>query len=247
LRLLADSVARAEELASKNLIQTSQLLALQREAASLTGQRANTISVVASANGRIAQVDSEKARLIAMRKQEAATELAQVREDYVRQSDEMDILALKIDRLEIRAPVAGIVHGMTVRGAGSVVRPATPVLHIVPQGVLVVEVHIEPTHIDSVFPGQTVLLRFPAFDTRTTPELDGKIARVAADVTVDERNGVAAYIAEIDVAADELARLGQKKLIPGMPVEAYIQTGERSPLSYIAKPFTDYFARAFRD
>jgi len=110
-----------------------------------------------------------------------------------------------------------------------------------------IQVHVAPTDIDQVAPNQAVVLRFPAFNQRTTPEIDGTILRVAADVSRESETGALYYTARIHVSDAELAKLGDLKLKAGMPVEAYIQAGSRSALSYLTKPMADQIARAFKE
>ena len=113
---------------------------------------------------------------------------------------------------------------------------------------LVIAVRVAPTDIDEVFIGQPVILRFSAFDSRTTPELSGQVVQVSADAFIDENAGITYYRAEIQLPEEELAKLPQGlTLIPGMPVEAFIRTADRTPLAYLMKPLTDYFAKAFRE
>lgn len=100
---------------------------------------------------------------------------------------------------------------------------------------------------DSVFAGQDAALRFSSFDSRTTPELQAKVTRVSADVITDQRTGAQYYTADLSPGPGQLALLHGKDLLPGMPVEVYIQTGSRSPIAYILKPFTDYFGSAFKE
>ena len=151
--------------------------------------------------------------------------------------------------MDIRAPVSGIVYGKTVYTPRSVIRPADPVLFLIPQDrPLVIASRVEPIHIDQVFVGQEVTVRFSAFDSRTTPELVGRVTQVSADAFVDEATQGTFYRAEIQLGEDELAKLPDGlTLIPGMPVEAFIRTEDRSPLTYLVKPLTDYFKKAFRE
>jgi HlyD family secretion protein len=154
----------------------------------------------------------------------------------------------KLGRLDIVAPVGGVVLGMQVFGSSAVVRPADPLLHIVPQDrPLVIQTQVDPIHVDQVFPGQPVVLRLPSFDMRTTPEIFGKVVRVSPDSFTDESTGMSYYQAEVLPDPGEIERLGDVVLLPGMPVEAYLRTQDRSPLAYLVKPLTDYFARAFRE
>jgi HlyD family secretion protein len=122
------------------------------------------------------------------------------------------------------------------------------VLYIVPQDrALVISTRIAPIHIDEVAVGQTAELVFSAFASRETPHLTGKVTRVSADALSDQQTGVTYYLAEVELAEGERARLGDRVLLPGMPVDVYLQTGRRTPLAYLIKPFADYFARAFRE
>ncbi len=137
---------------------------------------------------------------------------------------------------------------MAVTTPRAVIRPAEPVLYLVPQDrPLVIGAQISRINIDEVHIGQPVVLRFSAFDARTTPEVSGQIARISADALTDEATGAAYFRAEVTVDEGELGKLGEVSLLPGMPAEVYIKTGERSPMAYLLKPFIDYFNRAFRE
>ena len=137
---------------------------------------------------------------------------------------------------------------MQVTTPRSVVRPADPVLYVIPQDrPLVVSARLATINVDEVQAGQPVVLRFSAFSSRTTPEIDGVLGRVSADAMMDEATQMPYYRAEVTIPADQFAKLGDLALIQGMPVEVFIQTGERSPMAYLMKPLTDYFNRAFRE
>ena len=112
---------------------------------------------------------------------------------------------------------------------------------------LQIEAKINPRDIDQIQVGQPAMLRFSAFNLRATPEINGTITRIAADTTTDQRTGQTYYNTRIGMTKSEMARLGEVKLIPGMPVEAFVQTGERSVMSYLIKPLQDQFMRAFRE
>ena len=112
---------------------------------------------------------------------------------------------------------------------------------------LIVEVRVEPQKIDQLKLDQPATLRFPGFNQRTTPELNGRVSRIAADVTQDQRTGQPYYLVRIGLRVDEIDRLDGLKLVPGMPVEAFIRTSERTMLSYLLKPLTDQARRAFRE
>ena len=196
----------------------------------------------------IAQIDVEIVGLTAKRREEAVTELRDVEPMIARLDEELAALELKLARLTLTAPTEGLVHDLRVHSLGAIIRSADPVLFIIPQEeALTITAKIDAYHIDEVFAGRPVILRFSAFNARTTPEINAEVAQVSADVTTDERTGLQYYTTEIRISGSELARLGDQPLLPGMPVEVFIQTGERSPLSYFAKPFSDYFERAFKD
>ncbi len=151
----------------------------------------------------------------------------------------------RLSRMEVRAPISGTVFGSTVFAERAVVRPADPILYILPSDVdFVIASRIEPIHVDEVHPGQAARLRFSAFSSRTTPEIEGHITKVSADAIVDERTGLSYYPVELALDEGEEEKLAGMTLVPGMPVEAFIRTYDRTPLNYLVKPFTDYFSRS---
>jgi HlyD family secretion protein len=145
--------------------------------------------------------------------------------------------------------VSGVIYGKTVFAPRSVIRAADPVMYIVPQDrPLVIATQVQVTDIDLVFVGQEVWLRFSALDMRTTPEVLGRVVTRSADAFQDETTGLSYYRAEVVLSEGEIDRLPDGTvLIPGMPVEAFMRTGDRSPLNYLLKPLTDYFAKVFRE
>ena len=155
----------------------------------------------------------------------------------------------QLNRLDIRAPLAGAVHELSVFGRQSVIGSAEPILFIVPQDrPLIIGVQIATIHVDQVHVGQEVVLRFAAFDTRRTPEIWGRVISVSPDVIQDERTGLAYYRARVEISEGEISKLPEGSvLVPGMPVEAFLTTGERSPAAYLLKPLADYFSTAFRE
>ncbi|MBB4000847.1 HlyD family secretion protein [Aureimonas pseudogalii] len=141
-----------------------------------------------------------------------------------------------------------IVHELAVHTAGAVIAPGEAVMLIVPAAdKLEAEIRIAPQDIDQLTIGQDVRLRFSAFDQGTTPEVTGTIERIGADLTHEPQTGLSYYTVRAAIGADEAARLGAVKLVPGMPVEAFVKTGDRTALSYVIKPLRDQFERAFRE
>ena len=154
----------------------------------------------------------------------------------------------KLQRTRITAPRSGYVHQLSVHTIGGVITASEPLMLIVPKtDTLVLEAQVEPQMIDQVEVGQTAVVRFSAFDQATTPELNGEVFRVSADLTQPSADMPAYYTVWIRLAMNELQRIADKDLKPGMPAEVFIQTGNRTALSYLLKPLTDQIKRTFRE
>lgn len=247
LALIAQELADQQSLLDKGLAQASRVLALQREEARLAGQVGELTATRAQSEGRITEIELQTLGLAAQRREEANTQLRDIGTSELQLIQRQRALAEQVARLDIRAPSSGTVLGLQVTTPRAVLRPADPVAYVIPQDrPLIITVQIAPIHIDEVHVGQPVRLMFPAFSARTTPELDGLVALVSADALTDPATNIPYYRAEISLSAAEAERLGQT-LLPGMPVEAFIQTQARTPLAYLVKPFTDYFVQAFRE
>jgi HlyD family secretion protein len=245
--LLAREIESQEALFAQGLTRQTQLLTPQRELARLEGEEGQIAASVAENAARIAEIDIEIVRLGAERRSAAIAELRELEYREIELRERRASLHEEVGRLELRAPVAGVVYASTADTLRAVVRPAEPVMFIVPEATpLVVRARIDPVHIDQVAPGQAATLRFPAFNARLTPEAEGTVARISADALRDERTGASHYVAEIRLGEEAEAALGGA-LLPGMPVDAFVRTEERSPLSYLVRPFADYFAKAFRE
>ena len=249
LALIEEELEGQQALLDQGLTQASRVLALQREQARLSGTMGELTAQGGQAQERITEIDIEILKLGTSRREDAITRLRDLQFRELELAEQRRTLKERLSRMDIRAPVSGIVYGKTVYTPRSVIRPADPVLFLIPQDrPLVIASRVEPIHIDQVFVGQEVTVRFSAFDSRTTPELVGRVTQVSADAFVDEATQGTFYRAEIQLGEDELAKLPDgRTLIPGMPVEAFIRTEDRSPLTYLVKPLTDYFKKAFRE
>lgn len=248
LDLIERELADQQALLDKGLAQAGRVLALQREQASLEGRIGELTAARAQAEGRETEFDLEILRLAAARREEASTLLRDIGSTELELAERRRALIERIARLDVRAPVGGTVLGLAVTTPRAVIRPADPILYIVPQDrPLVIAAQIPPLHVDEIHIGQSVRVVLPAFPSRTTPELEGTLALVSADALSDQATGQSFYRAEITLAPDQLSRLGDLALLPGMPVESYIRTGARTPMAYLLKPFTDYFRAAFRE
>jgi HlyD family secretion protein len=249
LSLIEEELSNQQKLFDRGLAQAGTLLALRRNAASLQGQLGELAANRAEAESRITETELEALQLDTQLREEAITQLRDMRYRELELREQRAATQEELDRLVIRAPVSGIVYGLQVQTLRSVIQPAQEVLYLVPQDrPLVIAAQVEPVHIDQVLVGQNVNLRFSALDQRTTPELIGQVMLVSADAFEDQATRMTYYRAEIALAPGEIDRLGAGvSLIPGMPVEAYIRTDDRSPLTYLTKPLMDYFNRAFRE
>jgi len=248
LALVEADLERQQGLLERGLIQSDPILRLQRDAAQLRGSLGELEARKAEAAERVIETELAIVQLGNARREEAIAQLREIRvtEEELRQR--VNDLERRVGDLDLRAPVAGRIIGLRVFGPQSVVRAADPVAFLVPEGrPLVITAQVPAIHIDQVFVGQDVTLRFPAFDMRNMPDLVGQVSQVSADVLTDEVTGLNFYRAEIVLGEGEVARLAPRQLLPGMPVEAYIRTQDRTPLAYLLEPFTAYFNRAFRE
>lgn len=249
LDLLAQELSNQQELLDKGLAQIARVLNLQREEARLSGTVGELKAQRAQAEGRITELEIEILKIETQRREEAITRLRDLQFQELELAEQRRSLQERLSRLEIRAPVSGIVYGMQIFAKRSVIRPADPVLYLVPQDKpLVITAQVEPIHVDELYVNQEVSVRFSALDSRTTPELFGRVTQVSADAFQDEQTAFSYYRAEIELNDGELERLPEGTiLIPGMPVETYMKTTDRSPLEYLVKPLADYFAKALRE
>lgn len=235
-------------LLERGLTQQSRVLALEREKARLDGQLGALTAQIAQGRGRITEIDIQVTGREATRREEGLAELRELRVTEAELKERRLALSETLSRLEVKAPRAGTVLGLTVFTEGAVIRPAEPVLYVVPsESRLVVDAAVEPQHIDQVWAGQPARLRFSAFNARTTPEIDGTLRRVSADALTNEQTGLSFYTAEIEIGEAGLEALHGLTLVAGMPVEVFLQTGERSPMSYFLRPFTDFLSRSMRE
>ena len=237
------------ELEKLKLVTTMRVNQLRRDATRLEGELGQLESAAAQTKGRIAEIGVEMIRI----DQEFRTSIIQELRDNTAQQAELVERRIaaedQLKRIDLRAPQSGIVHQLEVNTVGGVINQSETLMLIVPEGEeLTIEARIATHDIDQVLNGdKTAFVRFSAFDTHKTPELNGNIVSVSADLTVDQMTGVPYYLARISIPRTELARLKQKHLVPGMPAEIYVRTQNRTVLSYLFKPIEDQMERAFRE
>lgn len=245
--LIESELGDAQSLFDKGLAPSSRVSGLKREQARLRGEIGRLAASVAQLRGQIAALVIEQIALTTRLREEAISTLRD------QQFQEVELVQRRLStletlsRTELRAPVAGLVYDSRVFALQSVISPAEPIMYIIPQDQpMVVSARVEPIHVDQVYVGQKASLRFAAFDQRMTPEILGRVIKLSADVLTDQNTGISYYQVELVPEKGEMQKLNGQVLLPGMPVEAFIKTAERSPLSFMIKPFTDYFSRAFR-
>jgi len=246
--LIGKELDGVRELWKNNLVQITRLTALERDAARLEGERAQLIAAVAQTKGKISETELQIIQIDQDLSSEVAKDMREVDAKYGEFIERKVAAEDQLKRIDIRAPQDGVVLESKVHTVGGVIQAGDAIMLIVPEtDNLQVEAKISPRDIDQIQVGQPAMLRFSAFNLRTTPEINGTITRIAADTTADQRTGQTYYNTRIAMTKGEIARLGEVKLIPGMPVEAFVQTGERSVMSYLMKPLQDQFMRAFRE
>lgn len=236
------------ELWRKNLIPIQRVTALERDGARLQGEHGQLVASVAQANGKISETELQIIQIDQDLRSDVAKELSEVQGKIAELVEKRVAAEDQLKRIDLRAPQDGIVHQLSVHTVGGVVNAGEPVMLIVPRGdALVVDAKVAPRDIDQVHSGQKAMLRFTAFNQRTTPEIEGAVSLVAADQSTDDKTGTNYFTVRITPDPNELASLKGAKLVPGMPAEVFIQKGARTALSYLTKPLNDQIKRAFRE
>jgi HlyD family secretion protein len=246
--LIERELGGVRDLFQKNLVPITRVTALERDATRLDGERGQLVASIAQAKGKVAELNLQIIQVDEDASSEVAKEMREVEGKIGEYVERKVAAADQLKRTDIRAPQAGTVFQSTVHTVGGVIPAGEPIMLVVPDTEkLAVEAKVSPQDIDKVQVGQMAVLRFPAFDTRTTPEISGKVTRVSADTTTDQRTGMSYYTIRVALERDQAARLGNVKLVPGMPVDAFVQTGERTVMTYLMKPLSDQITRAFRE
>lgn len=247
LALAREERARLGELAQKGLVETTRLNAADRELARMLGSQGELLASTARANARISEVELQILAIDEIGYTEAQRELRSVEASIAELQDRLAAVDDRLARTQIRSPVDGTINELSVTTLGGVISPAERLMTIVPEDAkLKIEFNVAVSDIDQVELGQDVKLRFSAFNQRTTPEIEGMVSRVSAAATSDPDSGMSFYVMEAEVIGD-LSVLGERGLIPGMPVEVFVQTEQQVALAYFVKPFTDQITRAFRE
>jgi HlyD family secretion protein len=248
LSWVEQELVRVRSLSGQQLIQFNRLAGLERVKAQLDGERGQLIAEIARAGTRVTETELQILQLDQDSRTEIVTELRDVDNKLAELEERQVTAGDELKRAEIRSPQNGIVHELAVHTIGGVVASGETVMQIVPSNdSLVVEARILPGDIDQVHPGQDTVLRFSAFNQRTTPEVFAKVETVAADLVTNSQTGEAWYSIRTRIPVEELTKLGNLTLLSGMPVEVFVKTGERTALSYMLKPLSDQLVRAMTE
>lgn len=247
-RIIARQLVGVRDLYAKNLIQISQLSALERDAANNEGQTGQIVASMAQAQGKISETELQILQISEDLRADAMKELREIDGKEAELLERRTIAEDQLQRIDLRAPVSGTVHQLSVHTVGGVLSPGETAMFIVPgEDALQLEARVAPQDIDQITMGQAARIKVQAGNQRNNPELQGTVTRVAADVTREDRTGATYYSVRVAVPQEEAVRLEPLKLMAGMQAEVFIETTTRTPLDYLVKPVLDQTQRMFRE
>ncbi len=246
--LIEKELAGLKKLQAKGLVPNSRILSVERESASLEGQRGELQATKATTQSRIGEVELRILQLSEDSRTQALTDLRETEARITELLERRVALSSRLARTTIKAPITGLIYQLAVHTEGGVVGPGETLMLIVPEGDdLVLQAQVSPNDIDQISIGQVAQVRFPSFNARLVPEIGAVVQQVSADTSRIDANSAPFYAVRLVITAAELKKLGSNKLKPGMAAEAFIQTTAQTPLSYMLKPLTDQVSRALRE
>ena len=246
--LINKELDAVRELWHKDLVPISRVTVVERDAVRIDGERNQLIASIAQTKGKITETELQRIQVDQDLRSEVAKELREIQGKSAEQVERKVAAEDQLKRIDIRAPQNGKIHQLTVHTVGGVINAGEAIMLVVPDADdLVVEARVPPQSIDQLTLGQQASLRFSAFNIRTTPEIFGTVTTISPDISQDQKSGAPFYILRIAMEKEEIARLGNLRLVPGMPVEAFIRTDDRTVMSYFVKPLQDQIAKAFRE
>lgn len=247
--LVSDDLVDQRKLLTQRLVPASVVSGLEREDAALEGQEGRLLAEIAELQSQVTANEIARLQLLTARREEAVTTERDLQFSEIELSERFISLKDRLSRMELRAPVAGIVHDSQIFAEQAVIQPAEAILYIVPQDQpLIVEARVMGNDIDDVHIGQEVAMRFSAFSQQGKDPVTGKVINMSADALTDEATGQSYYAVDIRPDPEGLALLEpDETLLPGMPVETYLRTRDRTAFAYLTEPFTAFFDRTFRE
>ncbi|MGZ2403290.1 HlyD family type I secretion periplasmic adaptor subunit [Rhizobium ruizarguesonis] len=247
LGLIEEELGGIDVLYKKGLVTLQRLNQLKRARADLQGNSGQEIAAKAEAEGKAIEIDRQSIQLDEDRRSEIAKDLTDVEAQIAEYEERRGTALDQLHRLDITAPLTGRVHELSVHTVNGVIDPGQTLMLVVPENnELTVEAKVATRDIDQVHVGQSVDVRFSAFDQRTTPDVSGEITSIAPDIVKDERTGISYYPLRVKPKPESIARMKTIKLYPGMPAEVFIKIGDRTVISYLTKPLTDQMQHVFR-
>ncbi len=248
LTLISAELTDLKDLQTKGLVPVSRVMAMDRETARLDGERGELVASKASAEARIAEVRVQILQIDEEDLSQTLTELREIEGKVAELKERRLAIASRLERMVIKSPITGDVYQLAVHTVGGVIGPGEPLMLIVPEAdELILQAQVMPQDIDKVRTGQIAHIRFPAFNSRLTPEVAAEVTQISADTSRIDASSPPFYSVRLMISATELTKLGDNKLKPGMPAEAFIQTEAQTPMTYFLKPLTDQFAHALRE
>jgi HlyD family secretion protein len=248
LDLISSEQRGIQTLYDKQLVPLTRLTALQRETARLDGEREQLVSAIAETRSKISEAELQVIRIDQDFRAEVTKDLREAQDKETELAERKIAAQDLLNRIELRAPTAGVVHELAVHTIGGVIKAGDVIMEIVPDtDDLEIEARLPPKNIDQVHVGQKTFVRLSAFNQRTTPQVSGVVSYVSADLTHDRQNDAPYYTVKISLPSEERHRLGNLQLVSGMPAEVFLQTGSRTMMSYLLKPIADQLQRTFSE
>jgi HlyD family type I secretion membrane fusion protein len=245
--MVGDDLKRLMPLFNNKFIEIGKIRAMERDLVKIDGLKGEIAANIARVKGQISEAKikiieaDQQVRTDAQREyREVDGRIAELQERLVAAQD-------KLSRMNLTSPISGFVNELSVHTINGIIAPKETLMSIVPESAeLIVEARIAPTDIDQAIAGQSARMRFTAFNQRTTPEVPGVVETIGAAATLDPASGQTYYLSTVAIAGG-INKISGKPIVPGMPVEVFLATGNRSALSYLVKPFTDQMMRSFRE
>jgi HlyD family secretion protein len=248
ITLIDQELDGTRKLWERQLMPIQRVTAIEREAARVGGERGSLLAAIARARAGIAETELQVLQIDQDLRSEVTRDIREAEGNLSALGEKRLASEETLRRLDIRAPQSGIVHELAVQTIGGVVPPGGVLMRIVPQDEsLRIDARVSPDQVDQLFVGQDAVVSLSAFDRSTTPEVRAKVGLVSPNLTVDQKSGQSFYLVQLELLDGELDRLGDLKLIPGMPAECFIRTSDRTMLSYVTKPLMDQLNRSFRE
>ncbi|CDN93152.1 HlyD family type I secretion periplasmic adaptor subunit [Agrobacterium tumefaciens] len=246
LAIVKEDVSKTQELYKKGLVTLQRLNLLKRQLSNLEGQQGQYMAARAQTVGKLSELDLQLLQLDEDRKSEVTKDLTSIEATVAEYEERLAATRDQLDRLDIRSPIAGRIYQLSVHNINGVIQPGEVLMLVVPEKEeLAIEANIVPKDIDQIYVGQPVTIRFTAFNQSTTPDVSAEVAVVAPDLQTDSRTGTSYYSLRIKPSKAGMEHIPGGRLYPGMPAEVFIQTSERSVLSYFVKPFQDRLKKTF--